>query len=755
MTPELVLFAIKSLVRVGQQADKALVEYAADQAAVFPDAMAYELRDQQTALTNLLRQPRYAFLRTQPPFGGGLWVTIEGGKIDRLKWDALDPAKQQAAFDTAAAAAANDIAGLAILVLEDVQRAPASDEKGIGLALVNQWKKGSEPIAPIGRVVLAIAEVALQYVAIDPSIVGVRGGRGEKILKSFATAIATPVTKGLNADQLGAASQIFDDMMTALAGAAFEAFKANIGEIISDQKLATLVGNVLDPVVTAVKAGDAPFQRRMQTVLDALLGPAAAAAMKAVAEHPEAFFGPDFDKSKAAGALVSALLVEAARDSDVRKVFSKDGLISERGLIALLSAVLDVAARKPEFFINIDNDKKATLAKDVIAAVASAIKTEVAQLPTTKSFDPRQLAGRLAAAAIEAAGRHTDAIVGNSGKKWHEAATDLVKKVLGDLAAALNDPDQGKALQKLFSEDQLVELGRIVMQGIAATPGMLGVRDADVRVVIAALATAMAADKRSLLGPDAWLDLARAMVKEIAARPSTIAGSDKRLQAVVEALGKVIAGDTNATLTAPDVTAVARALLTELAGNPALFAGLRSEMMVVVQAIARAMALDVNRLLSGADWAEILKVAAAEASANPARLFGLNFNDAGQALAADAIGLVRRSLPAALPAGGPLILKGEVLREATILLLRHLAGSPEKAKKYMPLLQSAVREAFELVAANPGSYGSRELLQLIRALGANILAGKHDAQLAQVIAGQAVKLLPTIQDADALLARGA
>jgi len=173
---------------------------------------------------------------------------------------------------------------------------------------------------------------------------------------------------------------------------------------------------------------------------------------------------------------------------------------------------------------------------------------------------------------------------------------------------------------------------------------------------------------------------------------------------------------------------------------------------VIVQAVAKAMALDVNRLLSGEDWAEILKVAVAEASANPARLFGLNYNDANQALAADAIGLVLKSLPVPLPAGGPLILKGDVLREATTILLRYLANGPDKAKKYMPLLQSGVKEVSEFVAANSGAYGSNDLLRLLRLLSANILAGKYDAQLTQLLGGQAVKLLPTRQDADTLLA---
>src|SRR6185436_3257320 len=171
--------------------------------------MTFTLRTQQTALTTLLRLPEYAFLRAQDPFDHNLWVAGGGGRIDPPAWNALSPAAQQAAFDKAVAAAANDINGLAVLVLDDAQRAPANDEQGIGLAVINQWKQGAGNIAPISRVILAIAEVGLEYVSIDPSILGMRGSRGEKILKSFATSLATPVSAALDTATLGPASQFF------------------------------------------------------------------------------------------------------------------------------------------------------------------------------------------------------------------------------------------------------------------------------------------------------------------------------------------------------------------------------------------------------------------------------------------------------------------------------------------------------------------------------------------------------------------
>jgi hypothetical protein len=172
------------------------------------------------------------------------------------------------------------------------------------------------------------------------------------------------------------------------------------------------------------------------------------------------------------------------------------------------------------------------------------------------------------------------------------------------------------------------------------------------------------------------------------------------------------------------------------------------------------MATDRNLLLSGTDWVEILKVCLSEASANPARLFGLNYNDANQALAADVISLVLKAVPALPAAGGGtsgVILKGDVLREATTIIVRLMSGAPDRAKKYLPLLQAALADLSTFVDRNSGNYGSKEWLELIRLMTADILSGKYDAKLTLLIAnpGSAVALLSGPDEANAILARAA
>jgi hypothetical protein len=422
-----------------------------------------------------------------------------------------------------------------------------------------------------------------------------------------------------------------------------------------------------------------------------------------------------------------------------------------------------VIAEKPGLFIKSgDPGAVASLVTDLTSSLATQLKANVLALVDDKAIDGGALAAGIAAAALQAVGRHSDTLIGGAGEPWHEVARKVAKSVLDGLVVAIKSPD-GPALKRALSEEKLIELGRIVIEDIAANPGMTGVSDAKAREIIAIVAKAVAAvntEKRVLFAQDDWLELARAMVKEVAARPGVIAGSDAGLQAVVTALATVIAGDKNSVMSGADAMAVAQALLAEVVGHPAMLAGLKNDVQRVVLAAATAMAADRNLLLSGQDWVEILKVCLSEASANPARLFGLNYNDANQALAADVIGLVLKAVPALPAAGGGtsgLILKGDVLREATIIIVRYMSGAPDRAKKYLPLLQAALSDLSTFVGRNSGSYGSKEWLSLIRVLTGDILLGKYDAQLTLLVANpnNAMTLLAGPNDVDAMLARAA
>jgi hypothetical protein len=98
-------------------------------------------------------------------------------------------------------------------------------------------------------------------------------------------------------------------------------------------------------------------------------------------------------------------------------------------------------------------------------------------------------------------------------------------------------------------------------------------------------------------------------------------------------------------------------------------------------------------------------------------------------------------------ASSGLILKSQLVREATIAILRAVSGAPDVAKTCRPLLKAAVTEASEFVANNAGRYGGRDWLRLIEVLATAIAHGKYDA----ASIGQ---LVPNPEVADVLLAGG-
>ena len=57
--PELALLGIKALIRIRQQTDKALIDYAADKTAPLADIEVFELTDKRDLLTKFLSLPRY------------------------------------------------------------------------------------------------------------------------------------------------------------------------------------------------------------------------------------------------------------------------------------------------------------------------------------------------------------------------------------------------------------------------------------------------------------------------------------------------------------------------------------------------------------------------------------------------------------------------------------------------------------------------------------------------------------------------
>jgi 2-phospho-L-lactate transferase/gluconeogenesis factor (CofD/UPF0052 family) len=110
----------------------------------------------------------------------------------------------------------------------------------------------------------------------------------------------------------------------------------------------------------------------------------------------------------------------------------------------------------------------------------------------------------------------------DAAQPWEAVAIRALDQVTDSLSAALDDvADDGsiKGALRAFSDGQLIELGRIVLDQAAMTPGMLGTDNVEVQSILSGMAAAMAADDNLLLSADEWLDIAAVAAELAAANP--------------------------------------------------------------------------------------------------------------------------------------------------------------------------------------------------------------------------------------------
>src|SRR6185312_10266415 len=165
MTPELALLGIKALIRIGQQTDTALIDYAADKPAPLADIEVFELTDKRDLLTKFLSLPRYQQLTQAVPFKK-VWNPAMGGGISN-DWDnkqIVSADEQISIYLAAVNAARGDGEALAALGYDKDKGSQYAADALAGQVLIEQWKPDKKPASPFGRIALAIVEAGLDYV---------------------------------------------------------------------------------------------------------------------------------------------------------------------------------------------------------------------------------------------------------------------------------------------------------------------------------------------------------------------------------------------------------------------------------------------------------------------------------------------------------------------------------------------------------------------------------------------------------------
>ncbi len=482
MNPALILFGIQSVIRLGKVGRDASEQYVRDAEALFPDIRKPEF-DRKTYVNGFFGSANYQHF-------------VQGDNAPyKAYWGTHGVHNDLNSQDTLFAAAVQIKAEEGI----DLNQWLSSSQVIAGATLIEQWDPDKAPLSPFARVILAAGDIALEYLAVNPGLLGV-GGNGEKLIGAFAHNLSALLPDD---GHFGANHKFGERLLGVFLRAGLETINKNPGWTVSEEHVQKLISASVTPIIQALPE-NITDQLKYHEVTEALIGPAASAAMQTLAEHPDAFFGADFNAATAVGALTQAVLGQAAK-TGLDDAFIKDGLMG------LYSAALGVAAEKPHLFIDGHGSPQDQLAKDLIQNFASVL------MQTAPPFDGT-VGNQLAAAVLQTVGANAHRFSGQNDS-WQKTAADILAKLTEQLSDAFK-ANQG--IENAFSKTQLMELGCIVVNQIASTPEMIvGPKEALAQLVVT-VAQAMAKDVKLLLDGDDWLKIVQVAAQEAAANPGRL-----------------------------------------------------------------------------------------------------------------------------------------------------------------------------------------------------------------------------------------
>ena len=433
--------------------------------------------------------------------------------------------------------------------------------------MVEQWREDRKPPSAIIRMALTLTDIGLEFVASDPSILGL-GSRGEKLIVAFAQNMSALIPD--DTDTFGSRTNFADRVLGIFLRSGLGTLSSNASIVFKDEDIAKLLKGVTKPIVEALpeSIGD---QFHYRNLVDALAGPSAETAFRLLAENTEAYLGKDFADDKALGAVTSALFEEIKATTHVGSIVD---MFSEQGLIRLYQAGLGVAVERPGLFIGDDGAAKTQLFRDLLSGAAGALRAH----PGFKG----PFGASLTAMVVEVVGQNAPALLKlNPEEPWEKVAEAVIKQVAHGLADTLNDWDGDglpRGALKSFSKIQLLELGRVILAQVVQSPGMLGIERTEVQAIFAGMAEAMVADDNLLLSADEWIQIAAVAARKAASNPGRLFGlsADDQKGALAVTVIKSVLGVAGETWTAAG-----------RADSPLLFGEtLQAALEMVIQALA-------------------------------------------------------------------------------------------------------------------------------------------------------------------------
>ena len=524
IAPEMVVFAVRALIRIGAAARESLEQRVRDSDVIMPLPEKADLKP-ITHIRSIADDDEFKerFLTGDlAEYWDKEKETPKDNEIARRK---IIEAVELIREDKLATPDETTMTGGALKIEET------------GYLILKQWADGKEPPPPLARVVLSMAEVALEFVGTNPSILGI-GSSGGKFVSALSWNLRELLPDADDPKDWKARDwSKFYFVRRAIAiflHAGLKTIAEKPDLLIEESQYRELTTNVLTPLVK--KFEEEPEKVPSLIIFrDTLLGPVASAAFKTLAEHQEAFLGGKFSDSKAVGALSKTLFgtIAEAGKTDIRDVFTDDGLVQ------VYQALLGVMVNRPELFVGRGEEAEDKLKQDLLRNFAAVLK---------KSPPPfnDELAAPLTIAALDSLGKYA----ANSLDKddaWEAVAEKSIVAFVEGLKHGLKNGSLEETIVKVLSREQIVVFAEIFFNQAAKTPGMLLPKSAEKELenLVGAVAHTMALDAAKLLSGDDWLAIAQVAAAEAAKNPNrlfNIDASDPEGQLAAQLIKQLLLG---------------------------------------------------------------------------------------------------------------------------------------------------------------------------------------------------------------------
>lgn len=479
MNPALISFGIQSVIRLGRVTNDALEQWARDGEAIFPEINKPDL-NREVFVNGYFNKVEYSHF-------------VEGDDAPYADyWEDHAVIPDKSAIDALFTAAIKIMAEKG----DDLNRGWANG----GAILVAQWNPARGPVSPWARIILTASDIALEYLSTNPSLLD-GDGNGEKLIVAYAKNLSDILPDDGN---FGPKENFAQRLTGAFLRAGLSTINQNPEWLVSEVHLQELISSSVKPLIDKLPHGITE-QIKWREIADAIMGPAAKAALLTVAKHQTAFLGKDLDPDKALGAVTRALFLEAAEDG-LKDQFTREGLLG------LYSAALGVAAERPQLFLGDGQRPEDEFARELFSNFSNVLRN------SHPPFDG-EVGIALASAALGAVGNNIHRFVDDTGL-WAQTAAEMVNFLITKFESAL---DANEKIKSVFSSSHLIELGRILLSRVAVTPSMiLGSENEAWKGVLTSVATAIAADTKLLLSGNDWLEIVKVAAEEVATNPERL-----------------------------------------------------------------------------------------------------------------------------------------------------------------------------------------------------------------------------------------